>query len=129
MLFAQVINVPKKSQEWFENEHPAASKVKWTNNVANYTVKYKEGGVDYSTRFSIDGDWNYTEKSVSKEAVPDSVQTTFNNSKYRDWTLKSLKFIEDKDNKSYRYEVKKGIENMYVFILPDGKVLKESMTL
>jgi hypothetical protein len=129
-LSAQVINVPGKAQTHFQEKYPGASKVKWTNNVANYQAKYTFNGHSCKAHYSIDGDWDFTETSIKKEEASIEANDSFGKSKYRDWKLKSVALVENKQaEKLYRYEVKKGVEKNYVFFDSGGKLIKVNQSL
>lgn len=127
MVQAQVVKVPDNAKETFAKAYPNATKVKWHNNVTNYTADFKQGNDLCVAHFNVDGTWNFTEKRVNKDNIPKEAWDTYTKSKYRDWKLKTTRFIENSDGqKMYRFECKKGVEVMYVFIDKNGKVIKEN---
>jgi hypothetical protein len=127
---AQVINVPDNAQKDFQNKYKGATDIKWTNNVTDYTVGFKMDGASSKSHYKIDGTWDYTEKFILTEQAPDKVKESFSKSKYRDWKLKAVAYIENtKGEKLYRYEVKKGATKNYVFFDPEGTLIKTNATL
>lgn len=127
---AQVFNVPDRAKKDFSERYVNATMADWTNNVSYYTCKFNQAGVDSKAYYHMDGYWDYTERFVASAKVPATVKDSFSKSKYRDWSLKSLVYVENKDNINlYRYYVKKGIEKKYVFFEIDGKLIKENATL
>jgi hypothetical protein len=127
---AQVFNVPAHAKTDFSERYKNATKADWTNDVSYYTCKFKQNGVDSKAYYHMDGYWDYTERFVASSKVPTTVKDSFSKSKYRDWSTKSLVYVENKDNVNlYRYYVKKGIEKKYVFFDKEGKLVKEHTTL
>jgi Putative beta-lactamase-inhibitor-like, PepSY-like len=129
-LQAQVFNVPENAKKHFNENYKNATKVDWINNVANYDCKFKENGISCVAHYNVDGTFRFTEKKIDRSSVPAAATDTYNKSKYRDWKLKSVVYVENNENeKTYRFEAKKGIEVMYIFIDKDGKVIKENASL
>ena len=127
---SQVVKIPDKAKNHFQSQYKNASDIKWSNDVTNYKCRFKEDGVAYTAHYSIDGDWSFTEKWIAESAIPAETRNTFSKSKYRDWDKKGVAYVvNNKDEKYYRYEVKKGIKTVYVFIDKDGKVIKENTTI
>ncbi len=126
-VMAQVVKVPDNAKETFAKAYPKAKNVKWHNNVANYDADFKDGNDVCTAHFNVDGTWKFTEKHVNKSTIPAPAWDTYQKSKYRDWKLKTTRFIENNDGqKAYRFECKKGVETMYLFIDKSGKVIKEN---
>ena len=127
---AQVFTVPKHAKTDFAQRFKNASDVKWTNNVSYCIAKFKENGEAATAYYHLDGYWDYTERMIDSSKVPSTVKESFSKSKYRDWSVKSLVYVENnKDINLYRYEVKKGIEKKYVFFDKDGKLIKENISI
>ena len=129
-LFAQVVNVPNKSEKHLTEKYPEAKNVNWSNNVKNYTAKFIVNDEKYKAYYNIDGSWDFTEVEMDYSKFPAPVATSFKNSRFADWKMESSAFVENnKDEKLYRVEVKKGLEKKYVFFDKDGKEIKTNATL
>ena len=129
-LTAQVINVPGKSQKHFGETYPNAKEIKWKNNVSDYVAKFKQDSHNYNAHYNIDGSWDYTEKAIDSTELPVPVKTATHNSRYADWKALSFAYVENnKKQKLYRTELKKGISRKYVFYDESGKEVKSSTTL
>ncbi|ULQ52772.1 PepSY-like domain-containing protein [Flavihumibacter fluvii] len=127
---AQVFNVPDKAKTHFKTNYNNARDVDWRNNVSDYNCFFKEGDIDCRANYHLDGTWNYTEKKIPADSIPVKVSDSFSKSKYRDWALKSVLFVENNKKESlYRYEVKKGVKVMYIFFDTDGKLIKENASI
>ena len=128
-ISAQVINIPDKAKEDFAKKHPKATDTDWENKVTYYIVHYKEDGVGATAHYRLDGTWDFTEKKIEDSAIPAAVKESFEKSKYRDYEVKEKAWVEnDNSQQLYRYEVKKGMDNKYVFFDKDGKLVKENKT-
>ena len=127
---AQGIGVSKKAQEQFQKKYVGAADVKWTNNVSNATVTFKSDGVSCKGHYNISGEWNYTEKFIDSASIAEKAKDSFSKSKYRDWEVKSVAYVEyPKGESLYRYEVKKGISKNYVFFDKLGVLVKTNTIL
>ena len=128
--FAQVVNVPNKSEKHLAEKYPDAKKVNWSNNVKNYTAKFELNDEKCKAYYNIDGSWDFTEKELDYSKFPEAVATSFKNSRFSDWKTESTAFVENNRNQElYRVEVKKGLEKKFIFFDKDGKEIKTNATL
>ncbi len=126
---AQVINVPKKSQNHFGKKYPNAKEVNWANNVTDYQVKFKDENGTQRAYYHMDGTWNFTELYIDRSKVPADVNTSLSKSRFSDWAVGSCALVENnKGQKLYRLEMKKGIEKKFVFYDKNGKEIKTAAT-
>ena|GEM_PF-674212 len=127
---AQVVNIPDKAKKSFAEKYPKASDVNWSNNVSNYTAKFKQKKKDYVAHYNVDGTWDNTETKIDKDDLPKDVKESFSKSRYADWQLNSTDYVEDNKGQSlYRFNLKKGIEKKYLYLDKDGKEIKSSTGL
>lgn len=130
LVNAQVFNIPEASKTDFAKRYPDAKSTKWGNKVSNYQCEFVEDGVLCVAVYSVEGNWKYTEKLIDRKQVPAEVTESLSKSKYRDWNVKSLAWIENSDNQQlYRYEVRKGVQKKYLFYNADGVVIKETTSI
>jgi hypothetical protein len=129
-LLAQVVNVPNKSEKLLAEKYPEAKNVNWSNNVKNYTAKFTINDEKYKAYYNIDGSWDFTEMEMDYSKFPEEVVTSFKNSRFSDWKMLSTAYVENnKDEKMYRVEIKKGLEKKYIFFDSNGKEMKTNATL
>jgi hypothetical protein len=127
---AQVVDVPKKSKEHFFKKYPDAKNADWNNNVANYAVKFELNGTTNRAYYHMDGTWDYTDTYLQVDQLPAAVKESFSKSRFADWKTDAVALVENnKGKKSYRIEVKKGIENHSVYYDAKGKEVKSKATL
>ncbi|HLO82569.1 MAG TPA: hypothetical protein VK166_16505 [Chitinophagaceae bacterium] len=128
-LEAQVINVPKKSQSHFGKKYPNAKEVNWINNVTDYQVKFKDEQGTQRAYYHMDGTWDFTELYIERSKVPAAVNSSLSKSRFSDWKNESCALVENnKGQKLYRLEMKKGVEKKFVFYDKDGKEIKTAAT-
>ncbi len=127
---AQVVNIPNKSEKHFANKYPGANDANWTNNVVNYTCKFKWQGNEYKAYYHMDGTWDFTMMYMTEAGLPEAVKTSVKNSRISDWKPKSCAWIENrKGKKMYRVEREKGVEEMYIFFDKKGKEVKSTLKI
>jgi hypothetical protein len=125
LCVAQVVVIPDKAKKSFSEKYPAATGIDWTNNVSNYTAKFKEHGKSYEAHFNVDGIWNNTETQVTNAEIPGEVKESFNKSRFKDWEITATDYVVDsKNNHYYRYNLKKGIEKKFLYFDKNGKEVK-----
>lgn len=130
MANAQVVNIPAAAKEHFLKTYTSAQSVDWSNNVSNYTVRFKNGEADMRAHYRLDGTWNFTETLLTTSDIPKAVKSSYDNSRFSDWEIVSVAKV-DNDNKEhlYRIEAKKGIAKEFVFYNKKGKEIKTAATL
>jgi hypothetical protein len=130
MAEAQVVNIPAAAKEHFLKTYASAKEADWSNNVSNYTVRFKNSGADMRAHYRLDGTWNFTETLLTTGDIPKSVKSSYDKSRFSDWEIVSVAKV-DNDNKQhlYRIEAKKGIAKEFVFYNKKGKEIKTAATL
>ncbi len=122
---AQVINIPESSKKSFAEKYPKATKIEWGNNVTSYFARFNIGSVGYTAHYHLDGNWEYTERSLTKSQLPAAVLEAYTKSRSADWDDESSGYEENSHNeKVYRIEAKKGVEKKYIFFDKNGKEVK-----
>lgn len=124
---AQVVNIPDKAKTHFAEKYPNATEVDWSNKVSNYTVKFRMDNKPYEAHYDIDGGWDNTEHPIQKSDLPEAVSTSFSKSRYTDWKLNSIDFVEEPKHPAlYRFNLKNGIKKTYFYLDPEGKEIKSN---
>jgi len=128
---AQIRKVPAEVTEAFKAKYPDTKNVEWKDKLTGFQASYEMKGVQYQSKFSNKGEWLQTEKNISEEALPAPVKDGYGKSKYTDWQLKEVSQIESKDNSiQYRLFVRKsGVEKKYLYFNPDGKLVRDEITI
>ncbi len=128
-LEAQVVNIPQKSKDHFAKKYPDAKEVDWHNNLADYQVKFRNKNGVQRAYYHMDGHWDFTELYIDKTKIPAAVNSSLTKSRFAEWSLESSALVENnKGQKLYRLEMKKGIEKKYVFYDKSGKEVKTAVT-
>jgi len=128
---AQIRKVPAEVTEAFKAKYPDTKNVEWKDKLTGFQASYEINGVHYQSKFSNKGEWLQTEKSIAEEALPAPVKDGYGKSKYTGWQLKEVSRIENKDNSiQYRLFVRKsGVEKKYLYFDPEGKLVKDEITI
>lgn len=127
---AQIISVPDKSKEHFSKKYKGATGVDWRNNVTSYTANFKVKGRDYRAYYHMDGTWDYTVAYLKESDLPGAVNSALKKSRIADWEPKSAAYVENnKGEKLYRVERKKGAQELYLFYDKTGKEVKSSIKI
>lgn len=109
----------------FQQKFPKATKVKWDKeNAHEYEASFEWKGEKLSTNFSDTGQWLETESPTTFNALPEKVQTAFNNS-HKGLTVKAVAKIEtSKGATKYEVEFKQGLKTAELFYNSDGTETK-----
>ena len=129
-LQAQVVNIPGKAKDHFAKKYPGATNSDWHNNVANYTCRFQWNKGEFKAYYRMDGTWDYTVQYLKESELPQAVQDAVAKSRIASWEPKSAAYVENnKGQKTYRVERKKGIEGKFIFFDATGKEVKSTVKI
>jgi len=127
---AQIRKIPAEVTDNFKAKFPDASSVEWKDKLTGFTASFKDGDTSYSASFDNSGNWQNTEHDIEQSALPDAVQDGFEKSRFADWDVKNIVFIDTPDGINYRIEVGKGdIKKRNLYFNEKGRLLKDKLTL
>lgn len=129
--FAQLRKIPAEVTDAFKAKFPYANAVEWKDKLKVFQANFEMKDEDFQARFNSKGEWQETENNIDQDKLPSEVTDGFGKSKYSEWEVKEVSFIEKKDNTiQYRILVRKSdIEKKYLYFNKSGKLVKESITL
>ncbi len=128
---AQFRKIPAVVTDSFKTRFSDATKVSWKDNITSFQASFKKGNDNVKASFSSKGEWLKTEKSYTLNSLPEEIKDGFKKSKYTDWTVKDIVFVEEKDKKpQYRIQVRKGdLQKKNLYFSVSGQLLEEAITL
>ena len=128
---AQIGKVPAEVTEAFKVKYPDTKNVEWKDKVSYYQVTFESKSEKYESKFNSKGEFLGSEKVIKKEQAPAAVKDGLAKSKFSDWEIKSVTWVEKKDlTINYRYFIRKsGVEKKYLTFDDTGKLIKEAITL
>ena len=128
---AQFSKVPSETTEAFKKKYADTKNVEWKDKVSYFLASFDMNGEKYESKFNSKGEFLGSEKGIEKEAAPAEVKDGFAKSKFSDWEVKSVTWIEKKDASiEYRYFIRKsGVEKKYLTFNDKGKLVKEAITI
>ena len=130
-LQAQIRKIPAEVTESFKEKYADSKNVEWKDKVTFFQANFEMKGDKYEARFNSKGQWQEREKAIEKDHLPSDVKDGFDKSKFSDWEVRSVAWVENKDAAiQYRVLVKKNsVEKKYLFFNEQGKLLRESITI
>ena len=127
---AQKKNIPPSVTDAFSERYPHATHVEWTDKVPYYQASFVLNGASISANFSSEGEWEYSERSVNYEALPQEVKDALKKCKYSDWQKGSISEVQELGKPlQYRINVQKPGQRKNVYFDANGKILKETPAL
>ncbi|MEO5995658.1 MAG: PepSY-like domain-containing protein [Chitinophagaceae bacterium] len=129
--FAQLRKIPAEVTDAFKAKFPNSNAVEWKDKLKFFQASFEMRDEDYQAKFNSKGEWQETEKTIERDKLPTEVSDGFNKSKYSDWEVKEMSYIEKKDGTDqYRILVRKSdIEKKYLFFNKTGKLLKDPIKI
>ncbi len=124
---AQFRNIPSEVTTAFKEKYPEATRVSWEDRISNFQAKFVMDDVTYEARFDKNGNWQETEKDMKFDDLPDAVKSAFRSSKFRDYTIRTVAYIENNSGGTeYRLYVRDNVlQRKYLYYAEDGTFLKD----
>jgi len=117
--------VPEKVKTSFAQKFPDAKNIEWAmENDTEWEAEFTMNGVDYSSNFTVDGEWTETEFEIKITELPEAVQIVLN-SNYSDYNIEGIESSETKEGVVYEIALEKGENNVELSISKDGVVLNK----
>jgi hypothetical protein len=129
---AQFRKIPPEVTDSFKARFDKATQVSWTDNLINFQATFKLGNDNVRAFYNSKGELLRSEKNVTFEELPLNVKDGFKKSKYADWTVKDIRYIEDKDKQvQYRLQVVKNSDIIRKNLLfsTTGQLVDDTITL
>jgi hypothetical protein len=128
---AQGTKVPQIVLDSFASRYPVAKDVKWSNDIINYSVSFKEDNTKVIAKYEGKGIWKGSEKTWSYEQLPSLIVDAFNKTKYSGWPVAEVKIVSTpRDAEQYRLTIQKDeLNKRNLFFNKEGRLVKDSFTL
>lgn len=129
--FAQITSVPEQAKENFAKQYPAATNVKWSNDIVNVNAEFDLDGEHMNAEYNNKGIWKSTRKEWSYDKLTDAVKDGFQKSKYADREVEDVKTIYLPGNVvQYRLKVEKNdLQKKFLYFNEKGRLLRSAVTL
>jgi hypothetical protein len=131
VTFAQLRQIPKEVRENFAQQYPMAKDTDFEDDLFDVNVKFVLDGEKMNAEYNNKGIWRHTEKKWMYDKLPDAVKDGFNKSKYAGREVKETVVIYyPGDVIQYRLKTEKSsVEKKYLYFNPEGRLLRESITI
>lgn len=129
--FAQLREIPKIVRENFAQQYPMATDVDFDDDLFDVNVEFTLDGEKMTAEYSNKGIWRHTEKKWNLDKAPEAVKDGFKKSKYADREVREVVMIYYPGNIiQYRIKTEKSaLEKKYLYFNPEGRLLRESITI
>lgn len=124
--FGQEKNIPSAVTDHFQSKYPNAQVHDWDHERdGSYEVEFIYNGQEWEAYYASDGTWLRTERDVRKADVPRPVMDGVKRSSYSDWKMDDVEEHQTPQYASvYEVELKKNGQKTYIYVLPDGQIVK-----
>jgi hypothetical protein len=131
IAFSQIREIPKVVEETFANQYKGASDIDFKDHLVRVDVQFELDGEQMIASYTNKGLWKETQKQWSFVKLPEEVKNGFEKSKYADREIEDVIVLYLPGGiEQYRLKAKKnGVEKKYLYFNPNGRLLRESVTL
>jgi hypothetical protein len=128
---AQLRKIPSSVTEALKVQYPNATSIEWSDKLTGYAATFNDSSTKLIAYYSNDAKWEKTEEAMEFDSLPEAVKTAKDKSKYSEWDTGIIeKIILPEDKIQYRVQVEKSdFQKKNLYFTPDGKLLKDKMTL
>ena len=129
--FAQIRKIPSEVTVAFHAKYPDAKNESWGDKITAFEATFNLNGVDTKATFSPKGEWKFSERAIAQAELPQSVKDGFAKSKFGDWEVKSVSFLQSKEKPDqYRIFVDRATLNKkFLYFNTSGKLIRDAATL
>lgn len=127
----KIKDIPQTCLDSFKAKYPEATNVDWERKGNYYVADFHKNNnqVEVDAWFAANGTWVMSDNDYGKDLfmIPPVVNTSFNRTEYRDWTIDDIDYYEypDATKDFYVIEVKKaGQPDTELYFKPDGTLIK-----
>lgn len=127
----QIRKIPSKVTEALKTQYPNATSIEWSDKLSGYSATFTADDTKLVAHYKNDASWERTEEAIEFESLPEEVKTAKDKSKYSEWDTGIVeKILLPKDQVQYRVQVEKSdFQKKNLYFTPDGRLLKDKMTL
>jgi hypothetical protein len=131
IAFSQIREIPKVVEETFANQYKGASDIDFKDHLVRVDVQFELDGEQMIASYTNKGLWKETQKQWSFVKLPEDVKNGFEKSKYADREIDDVIVLYLPGGiEQYRLKAKRnGVEKKYLYFNPNGRLLRESVTL
>lgn len=109
----------------FDSKYPGINKVEWETKYEYKVAEFKNGSYETEAWFDAGGNWVMTETDIPYNQLPQTVQTSFKSSEYRDWKVEDVDKLERANIETlYIIEVEKGEAEADLHYTQEGVLVK-----
>lgn len=106
--------------------YPDATHIEWEKKGQYTVADFRLDNTEYSVWFSANAEWLLAESDINYASLPALVQTAFKNGEYATWKIDDTDLVErPQREKLYRIEAEKGEQEVDLFYLADGTLVKK----
>ena len=129
--FSQLRQIPKLVRENFAQQYPMATDVDFDDDLVDVNVHFLLNGEKMNAEYNNKGMWRSTEKKWTFDKLPDAVKDGYDKSKYVGRDIKEVVIIYyPGDVIQYRIKTEKStLERKYLYFTPEGRLLRDSITI
>ena len=127
----QFRKIPSSVTEALKIQYPKATSIEWSDKLTGYAATFNDESTKLVAYYNNDATWEKTEEGIEFDSLPEAVKTAKDKSKYSEWDTGIIeKIILPEDKIQYRVQVEKSdFQKKNLYFSPDGKLLKDKMTL
>lgn len=119
--------VPPAVRATFKKLHPDTYVHEWdySRKKQQYDAEFISKGIKYEAYFKRDGPWIRTERDITKADLPQAVLASVAKTQYAAWKIDDVEEHQSPEHSLfYEIEVEQGKQEVYLYFLPDGKLIR-----
>lgn len=108
-----------------QEKYPNAQRVEWELKYDHYVADFYLDNIEKEAWINAKGEWVMTESDILFNDLPQAIQTSFNESEYKDWRIDDVDMLERVELETvYVIEVEKGKQEFDLYYAEDGTLVK-----
>lgn len=119
--------VPAAARATFKKLHPDTNVLEWEfiKRIQLYEAEFISKSIKYEAYFTRDGRWVRTERDIMEADLPQEVLAGLAKTEYAAWKIDDVEEHQSPEHSLfYEIEVEQGNQEVYLYFLPDGKLIR-----
>jgi len=106
-------------------KYPNAQRVEWELKNNHYVADFYQDNIEKEAWINTKGEWVMTESDILFKDLPQAIQSSFNESEYKDWKIDDVDMLERAELETvYVIEIEKGKQEFDLYYAEDGTLVK-----
>ncbi|MDP4933401.1 MAG: PepSY-like domain-containing protein [Salibacteraceae bacterium] len=118
--------IKAKAEKHLIQNFKAATNINWDQEGDEIEAEFEEAGINYSVKYSAQGEWLETEKELNADALPAEIIAAIN-AKFANAEIEDAEWVETAKESFYELNVEADHSDYEVKLTPNGNIISSTI--